>query len=217
MAAINQRYKSSLPLTAATSLAIALAATIPAYAEGISSQYQGRWSQAVLKKGATSPQLSPCIATKIGSMHSAIEVSAKSGLYTATNVLGSADCKGPNTIKARYSYDFKPLSQKGKDQVLQVYRERHEVTIAGAETVKQLNAKKVCGFAGWEAKTYVSGKSPLNGCTFKNMALSIPPHISATDIKNWRTKLSLVGSGLAVASAMSPKGQFVHATYYVKK
>lgn len=207
---------SMLALSAALASAVLFEAGA-SHAKGIDAKFHGPWAQAALEKGQKSPQLKPCLATKIGSMTSHMNVTAKGGTYTVTNVLGSGNCQGDNWIKGQYRYEFAHDSGSGKEQILKVTGQSHEVTIKGQGAVKQLNDKKVCGFTGWEAKTYVSGKSPLKDCTFKNMGLSIPPHISMAELKNWRTKLSLVGKGLAVSSSMTPKGKFMHSTYYVKK
>lgn len=185
--------------------------------EGIDKKYQGDWVRATLKQGEDNPTPSGCLRTKMGSVIAGATLTAKGGVFSSANYFGNEECGGDNHIKAKFIYEFASVSKDENAQMLRVPNQKYTITITGQEPVKQLNEQGVCGYKNWEAKAYSSEQSPLKDCTFDNMGLTIPPYINNKDLQNWRTRLSVQGNGLALASSSTPDGDFDHVHYYSRK
>lgn len=199
----------------------AIAATVVglaglAQAAEIDPQYHGEWQRAVLKTGETDPQAAGCLRTKLGSMVNSMSVSGAQGVFTSTNYFGNEECKGDNYIHSVYIYSFTGFLRTKTSHILKVASQSYELKVVGADTVAKLNDKKVCGHSEWTEKTYSSGGKVLQACTFDNMGLTVPPFINDEQLKDWRTRYSVQGTGIAVASTHKPGGEFHHTSYYVK-
>lgn len=183
----------------------------------IDKHYHGQYVIAHLKAGEENPTASGCLRTKLGSIVRDMTLNGAGGVFGSINYIDNEECGGENFIKGEFRYDFKNESRTKTEQVLKVPGQYYEITIAGDVTVKKLNEAKVCGYTEWAAKKYIISESPLKDCTFENMGMTIPPFINETDIQNWRTRLSVQGTGIATASKAKPDDDYHHVEYWAPK